>query len=946
MRVIRNNMASSPFNDGMYIGYQNASSGITRIFGGGSTGGGIAVNGGGVNDVTIAGNIALNAGNYNSYSPTLTGGGASGTWSITATGNVASRGQSNWNDATVINNVVGMLAWKNYGNAHVIFDASQGTSPSGGGVSQTNATYAWAASYPTLMGWNGGNTYGVRVDSARVADNTSGNSATTSQRDFSGDISTSGMGRFTGWYTGNAATGLAAEIGISAGQAYIIAYNRQTSTYGTLNLESSAATLRLSGSTVNVISGALQQGGNQVLHAGNFNSYSPTLTGGGASGTWGINITGNSVTVGGYGVSTGASANTVVVRDSNAYTFLNYINSNTSNFENPTVSQVIVTNGTDNYYRKAGIDHLTTAVRSSASGTWGINITGSAGSAGSASTASLVNGTSGGAIQTWDVRTISPSTMTSYRMGFGFTSWANNNSAPYADYLHLRSYGDGSGGSDNLVTFLKSGFGMRIWQQSFGSSSPYSSYVDVLHSSNYSSYALPLSGGELSGPLYVGTTGSGVYTTHWKDGGGSYQEAVGNSTSTRKLRLQSFNGSSSYAQWYMDGGNMQIYGDVAGVRNFLIDSTTAYLRWGGGDRLWGGSDGTRNSGWAYHQDTSTGLHWPGNGWHLMPASNSDFRIYSGNSSNTALRFETAGTTRGYVYAENDNTIGFLTNGRSWAFRTYSNGNAQVYGYLTVNGAGTSSSIYMNDTDEGQREIHCNSNRIGFLTQAGAWGAWSNDNGSWESVSSVTTNDWFYVNGGGGLYWSSYGRGLRSPDAEGNPYGNVNTYGSGRNGWLGYGVGTQFAFMGRESTDIGVHDLGYGWIFYSPYATGRMGIGTSTTSSSYRLYVEGGIYATGDVVAYSDRRKKTNVETIENALQKVTSLRGVFYNKIGEENKGRQLGVIAQEVDEVLPEAVNYAADVDEYGVKYGNMVGVLIEAIKEQQKQIEDLKSIIDGLTS
>jgi predicted heme/steroid binding protein len=126
----------------------------------------------------------LHSGNYNSYSPTLTGGGASGTWSITATGNVASRGQSNWNDSTVINNVIGLMAWKNYGNNHVIFDASQGTSPSGGGVSQTNATTPWSASYPTLMGWNGSGTYGVRVDSARISDNTSGNSATTSQRSF------------------------------------------------------------------------------------------------------------------------------------------------------------------------------------------------------------------------------------------------------------------------------------------------------------------------------------------------------------------------------------------------------------------------------------------------------------------------------------------------------------------------------------------------------------------------------------------------------------------------------------------------------------------------------------------------------------------------------------------------------------------------------------------
>jgi hypothetical protein len=100
-----------------------------------------------------------------------------------------------------------------------------------------------------------------------------------------------------------------------------------------------------------------------------------------------------------------------------------------------------------------------------------------------------------------------------------------------------------------------------------------------------------------------------------------------------------------------------------------------------------------------------------------------------------------------------------------------------------------------------------------------------------------------------------------------------------------------------------------------------------------------------VVAYSDVRKKTNIVTIDNALETVTKMRGVFYDKIGEEEKGRQLGVIAQEVDEVLPEAVSYAKDIDEYGVKYGNLGGLFIEAFKEQQRQIEELKSIINGLT-
>jgi len=78
-----------------------------------------------------------------------------------------------------------------------------------------------------------------------------------------------------------------------------------------------------------------------------------------------------------------------------------------------------------------------------------------------------------------DNRTIAPSEDAASRMRFGFTSWNNNNTSPYADFLHMRSYSDSSGGSDNLVMFKKSGIGMRIWQQGFGSSTAYSSYHNV-----------------------------------------------------------------------------------------------------------------------------------------------------------------------------------------------------------------------------------------------------------------------------------------------------------------------------------------------------------------------------------------------------------------------------------------------------------------------------------
>ena len=129
-----------------------------------------------------------------------------------------------------------------------------------------------------------------------------------------------------------------------------------------------------------------------------------------------------------------------------------------------------------------------------------------------------------------------------------------------------------------------------------------------------------------------------------------------------------------------------------------------------------------------------------------------------------------------------------------------------------------------------------------------------------------------------------------------------------------------------------------WYWYHHLGNNCMAIADSGTSSSYRLYVHGAIYATDDIVAYSDRRKKANIITIDNALDKVLNLRGVYYTKLDDETGSRKTGVIAQEINEILPEVVTYAQDVDEYGVSYGNIVGVLIEAIKEQQAQIDDLK--------
>ena len=98
---------------------------------------------------------------------------------------------------------------------------------------------------------------------------------------------------------------------------------------------------------------------------------------------------------------------------------------------------------------------------------------------------------------------------------------------------------------------------------------------------------------------------------------------------------------------------------------------------------------------------------------------------------------------------------------------------------------------------------------------------------------------------------------------------------------------------------------------------------------------GNITATGDITAFSDFRLKTDIETITNALEKVSKMRGVTYTRIDTEYKGS--GVIAQEMQKILPEVV---LDNGEYlSVAYGNLVGILIEAIKELEAKVNRLES-------
>jgi hypothetical protein len=155
------------------------------------------------------------------------------------------------------------------------------------------------------------------------------------------------------------------------------------------------------------------------------------------------------------------------------------------------------------------------------------------------------------------------------------------------------------------------------------------------------------------------------------------------------------------------------------------------------------------------------------------------------------------------------------------------------------------------------------------------------------------------------------------------------------------------------------------------STAQTGMGLTVNSSTYVLSLgvgtvasgtAGEIRATNEVTAYySDRRLKENVQVLDNAVAKVLSLNGITYNPnivaegYGYDRNAKLVGLFADEVESVLPEAIRPAPfDTDENGksksgenyktIQYEKLVPLLIEAIKEQQTTINSLKSELENL--
>jgi hypothetical protein len=132
-------------------------------------------------------------------------------------------------------------------------------------------------------------------------------------------------------------------------------------------------------------------------------------------------------------------------------------------------------------------------------------------------------------------------------------------------------------------------------------------------------------------------------------------------------------------------------------------------------------------------------------------------------------------------------------------------------------------------------------------------------------------------------------------------------------------------------------LGSGGYMYGN--TGYWGVYVGSAANISVNYTDGSINSTGNITAYSDRKLKKDLVKITSALDKVCKLTGYTFTRI--DNDLKQTGLIAQDVQAVLPEAVTVSED-GILGISYGQLAGLLVEAIKELKTEISDIKKQLD----
>ena len=300
-----------------------------------------------------------------------------------------------------------------------------------------------------------------------------------------------------------------------------------------------------------------------------------------------------------------------------------------------------------------------------------------------------------------------------------------------------------------------------------------------------------------------------------------------------------------------------------------------------------------------------------------------------------------------------NSTGFFRQSGSWLGDLGSNGYTRENG-LTMTGG----SEFVILSKSGQGSVLIDGQYISYESNNGFFGSFNSSYGSASGIraTAADTVSVLQLDGGSAnlaVTGDIYGKLVN------NAYSNLYRFGGIYFTWDSDSYGTNFEHSitssdgGSYGDHITLNSFGNVRINFDSNSNGtnyfRIGAGTTGTGN-VRLTIDeagNGTFA-GNVTAYSDIRLKENIVEVDNALDKVCSMRGVYYNMIADETKSRRLGLVAQEVEKVLPEVVIEATPEEDkekvLSVDYGNIVALLIEGMKEQQETIEKLTSRINDL--
>jgi hypothetical protein len=490
-----------------------------------------------------------------------------------------------------------------------------------------------------------------------------------------------------------------------------------------------------------------------------------------------------------------------------------------------------------------------------------------------------------------------------------------------------------------------------------------STFYDVLDTASYSSYALPLSGGTMSGAI-TNTSASSRFG-NLLIGQGTYKNSI-QPIDDVNMNLSTPSGAVYVSNTlYINGTNVALHaGNYTSYSSFSGLSASGFLSATGGSKIvvQNGSNGGSDRG--IFMWTSSDPNWA-----IYMATGGTTSIAGGTTCN-ALDGSGSHSLRSRIYLGASNSF------------IWENSAEVCLMSLGADVAGNGLFVKRRIRNNGGYTL---SGDFGFYTSYtsdGLWGGTATPN----SIGTTSNGGRLilgYQDNGNGLYSPAYGFEVRSTD--GRPVGGqvvraivMKDVDTGAQPFIVYNNGGIYSANNIQASKFLVN--GDSWIVFNNEEgawgiktrtttnTGNLGaalknifycgggsnegfavMGSGTGNASFEVkndgtaWIKGSLTAGGDVTAYSDVRIKTDIKTLTNALNTVISLRGVSYKRTDNGDAATKIGVIAQETQAVLPEVVQEQPD-GMLSVSYGNMAGIFIEAIKEQQSHIESQQLEIEEL--